>query len=85
MVEFEKEQDFTNMAMEVLLLSEEEKKLFKDFVNVLYLEAYASIDYPAIEDIKAIADNKYPDAWPLVEKVLNKTDELETEQSANNK
>ena len=72
--------DYAKMAMEALFLTEEEKELVRNYVSAIFLATDVAIDYPEIGDVKAFADKKYPGAWPLVEKVLIKANELEIKQ-----
>jgi hypothetical protein len=85
MAEFVKEEPaFVHMAMDQLHLSAEERKLVYDYGQALLLVAYASIDNPnsdgkciSFEKMKICADSKFPEGWALVEKVIEKANELE--------
>lgn len=83
MVEFEKEPDYTRMAMDTLGLSFEERIIIQKYCQTLLLSALNFNDNPENngkiiipEEIITFADSKFPNDLEIIKKVWEKSIEL---------
>lgn len=83
MVEFEKEPDYTRMAMDTLGLSFEERIIIQKYCQTLLLSALNFNDNPENngkiiipEEMIAFADSKFPNDLEIIKKVWEKSIEL---------
>lgn len=83
MVEFEKEPDYTGMAMDTLGLSFEERIIIQKYCQTLLLCALNFNDNPENngkiiipEEIITFADSKFPNDLEIIKKVWEKSIEL---------